>query len=123
MQTYHWTSAFIGIAVAAIILWLVKRDHLHTRYAMWWVPLAIVIGVLGVFPTIADDLAKTLGIHYPPVLALIIGLLLAMIKILVMDIERSRNETKLQRLAQRVGILEGEMSKLKREREQDGENP
>ncbi len=116
MQTYHWTSAFIGIAVAAIILWLVKRDHLHTRYAMWWVPLAIVIGVVGVFPPIIDGFAKVLGVHYPPVLVLILGLLLALIKILVMDIERSRNEIKLQRLAQRLGIVEGEMERLKRER-------
>jgi hypothetical protein len=114
MQTYQWTSAFLGLAIAGIILWLVRRDHLHTRYALWWIPIAVAIGLLGVFPTLIDGVAQALGIAYGPILPLIIGIGLLVIKILMMDMERSRNEVKLQRLIQRMAILEGELAQLRR---------
>ncbi len=113
MYTYQWTSAFLGIAIAGIILWLVRRDHLHTRYALWWIPIGIAIGFVGVFPRSIDLVAQALGIAYGPVLPLIVGIGLLVIKILMMDMERSRNEVKLQRLAQRLAILEGELSRLR----------
>jgi len=113
MQTYQWTSAFLGLGIAGIILWLVRRDHLHTRYALWWIPIALAIGFLGVFPRTIDAVALALGIAYGPVLPLILGLGLLVIKILMMDMERSRNEVKLQRLIQRVAILEGELNQLR----------
>ena len=107
MTSYNLASAAIGLSVAGIILFLVRRDHLHTRYALWWIPIAIGIGLLGVFPRISDAVAPLLGITYPPILPLILGFVLIVIKLLLMDIERSRNEVKLHRLIQRVAMLEG----------------
>jgi len=107
MLSYQWTSAFLGPLFGIVIIYLIRRNHLHSRYALWWLPLAIVIGLLGVFPDIVDKVAPFLGISYPPVLVLVVGLGVLLIKILVMDIERSRNEVKLQRLIQRVAMLEG----------------
>ena len=106
MSHINWTSATIGLLAAGLIFYLVRRDHLHTRYALWWVPVAIVIATLGVFPQLVDWIGRTLGISYPPVIALLLGLVAMVVKILVMDIERSRNEVKLTRLVQRVAILE-----------------
>jgi hypothetical protein len=97
------------VATAAVILYLVRRDHLHARYAMWWIPAAFGVALLGIFPQIVDWIGPKLGIHYPPVLPLILALVLVMVKILLMDIERSRNEVKLYRLIQRVAMLEAEI--------------
>lgn len=102
-------SAAIGVIAAAVILYLVRRDHLHARYAMWWIPAAFAIALLGIFPQVVDWVGPMLGIHYPPVLPLILALVLVMVKILLMDIERSRNEVKLYRLVQRVAMLEAEI--------------
>jgi hypothetical protein len=109
MVTGNWLSAVIGVATAAVILYLVRRDHLHARYAMWWIPTAFGVALLGIFPQIVDWIGPKLGIHYPPVLPLILALVLVMVKILLMDIERSRNEVKLYRLIQRVAMLEAEI--------------
>ena len=109
MTSYNLASAAIGLSVAAIILFLVRRDHLHTRYALWWIPIAIGIGLLGVFPRISDIIAPLFGIGYPPILPVLLGFVLLVIKILLMDIERSRNEVKLHRLIQRVAMLEGRL--------------
>jgi len=106
MSHINWISATIGLLSAGLIFYLVRRDHLHTRYALWWVPVAMVMAILGVFPQLVDWIGRTLGISYPPVIPLLLGLVAMVVKILVMDIERSRNEVKLTRLVQRVAILE-----------------
>lgn len=112
----NWASASAGILVAALILFLVRRDHLHTRYALWWIVIALLIGLLGLFPKLNDILGASLGISYPPIIPLMLGLLALVIKVLFMDIERSRNEVKLNRLVQRLALLEQRMdNQLKKE--------
>ncbi|HID46428.1 MAG TPA: DUF2304 domain-containing protein [Chromatiaceae bacterium] len=106
MSHTNWISATIGLLTAGLIFYLVRRDHLHTRYALWWVPVALVMAVLGVFPQIVDWIGRMMSISYPPVIPLLLGLVAMVVKILVMDIERSRNEVKLARLVQRVAMLE-----------------
>lgn len=106
-MTYQMTSMLIGVALATAILWLVRRDHLHGPYAFWWIGMAIAVVVLGLFPGIFDYLARYLGISYPPILAVVLGFALLLVKILTMDLERSRQERRIRRLAQRLAILEG----------------
>jgi hypothetical protein len=106
MITYQITSMAIGIAIAVVILFLVRRDHLHGPYAIWWIGAAATVGVLGFFPSLFDYLAVYLGVRYPPILAIVLGLGLLLVKILTMDLERSRQERLIRRLAQRLAMLE-----------------
>ena len=106
MITYQITSMAIGVGLAAVILLLVRRDHLHGPYAIWWIGAAATVGVLGFFPRLFDYLAGYLGVQYPPILALVLGFGLLLLKILTMDLERSRQERLIRRLAQRLAMLE-----------------
>ena len=106
MITYQITSMVIGISLAVIILFLVRRDHLHGPYAVWWIGAAATVGALGFFPRLFDYLAGYLGVRYPPILAIVLGLGLLLLKILTMDLERSRQERLIRRLAQRLAMLE-----------------
>ncbi len=108
-------TGIIGIATAATIVILIRRDHLHARYGLWWMAAAIAFALLGLFPAVFDRFANSLGIAYPPVLALTIGLVALVIKVLVMDLERSRNAIRLNRLVQRIALLESELRELKGE--------
>lgn len=105
-------TGIIGIATAITIVVLIRRDHLHVRYGLWWMAAAAVFALLGLFPAIVDRVAHALGIAYPPVLALTLGLVALLLKILVMDIERSRNAIKMQRLVQRLALLEADLRKM-----------
>ena len=40
MITYQLTSMAIGLGLALVILFLVRRDHLHGPYALWWIGAA-----------------------------------------------------------------------------------
>ena len=102
-------TGIIGIATAVSIVVLIRKDHLHVRYGMWWMAAAIGFALLGIFPAFFDTIAKYLGIFYPPILALTIGAVILVIKILVMDIERSRNAIRLRRLTQRIALLESDL--------------
>ena len=102
----------IGIVIAVLIIGLIRKDRLHVHHGLGWMLVAIIFALLGVFPGIIDKLAQSLGIGYPPILAMTLGIAALTIKVLMMDIERSRLEMRNQRLIQRVAMLEADLKKL-----------
>lgn len=115
---YQWTTAIIGIVIAFIILLLIRRDILHVKRSLWWIGIAALIVVMGFFPITIDKFGILLGVNYPPVLILTLGIGFILIKILSMDLERSRQERMLRRLTQRIAILEGMLSEVNGKKEE-----
>jgi hypothetical protein len=111
LEKYQITSTVIGFGLAFAIFLLVRRDRLHGRFAIWWLGVALACAVLGAFPQLTDIVAAKLGISYPPILVVIIGIGYILLRIITMDMDRSRNEIKITRLAQKLAILEGELYK------------
>ena len=109
---YQWTTAIIGIVIAFVILLLIRRDILHVKRSLWWIGIATLIMVMGFFPITIDKFGILLGVNYPPVLILTLGICFILIKILSMDLERSRQERMLRRLTQRMAILEGMLNEV-----------
>lgn len=105
---YQLISAVIGLVIGVVILLLIRKNHLHSGYAIWWIFAAAAIIVSGSFPTLIDKIGYALGVSYPPVLLVILGVCIILVKILTMDIERTRQEKKLRRLVQRLALLEAE---------------
>lgn len=99
-------SGSIGLFVAVSILVLMRKDKLHASHGLSWLFVAVAFACLGFAPGLVDALAQWLGIEYPPILALTIGMALLVLKLLLMDIDRSRIEMRNQRLTQRIAMLE-----------------
>ncbi|EDN67155.1 conserved hypothetical protein, membrane [Beggiatoa sp. PS] len=110
-MSHELTSAILGILLAGTILWLIRRDHLHSRHALWWLLVALLVMLLGIFPTTIDWLAIHLGVNYPPTLLFVLGMGMILIKVMTIDLHQSNLERKIRRLAQRLAILEGEKMK------------
>ena len=104
----------IGLVVAATIIVMMRRDTLHAQHGLGWIIVALCFALLGFSPEIIDNIAKQFGVAYPPVLALILAIAVLVIKILLMDIERSRIEVRSQRLIQRMAMLEADVKKLQK---------
>lgn len=102
----------IGLIAAFTIVMLIRRDHLHARFGLWWLAVALAFVVLGIYPRGIDRLAAALGIANGPDLALTLAVTALVVKILVMDIARSRNEARIERLVQRTAMLEAELHRL-----------
>ena len=108
-MTAALTAGLIGVLLAGAILYLVRRDHLHGTHALWWFAVAGAILVLGIFPPVIDWLGRLTGISYPPVLPIIIGIGMILIRLLKIDVDRSRSERQMRRLTQKLAILEEEL--------------
>ncbi len=102
-------TAILGLILATTIIVLIRRDHLHTRHALWWLMLAMGIVILGFFPSIIDKIGFWLNIKYPPTLLFILGLSMLLLKVLSLDIRQSSQEQQLRRLIQKIAILETEL--------------
>jgi len=108
-------SSVIGVILAVIIYWLVRRDHLAPRQALRWILVATIVLVLGTFPFIIDWIGYAVGISYPPIIPVIVGLGAALIKILLMDIQQTKANVTQDRIVQKLAILEAEIDSFKSE--------
>jgi hypothetical protein len=119
MIDYRWTTTVIALVLGACLLWLVRRHHLHGPYAVWWVAVAIGVALLGLFPSVVDALARLLGVGYSPILVVVLGMGAILIKMLTMDMERTRQERQLRQLTQRLALLEAAVEAVARDDDED----
>ncbi len=103
-----------GLGVALIIMIFVRNDRLHVANGLVWLAVAAAFAGLGFAPSIVDQLAKYLGVSYPPTLAFTIGFAFIVLKLLAEDIQNSRLRVRQQRIIQRLALLESEIRRLKR---------
>ena len=106
MIAYQVTAALIGLSIGSCIFWLVRKNHLHGPYAIWWIGVAVGVILLGVFPVIVNPIAMLLGVGYPPILVMLLALAALLVKVLTLDLERTRQEIALRRMSQRLAMLE-----------------
>lgn len=109
MISYNLTTAIFGISVVLCILYLIRKNSIYVRYTFWWMAVCCGILLLSIFPQFSDTIVHFLGIGYPPAFIFFIAILMLFVKILSMDIDRSKQEVRIRRLVQRLAILEGEL--------------
>ncbi|MEZ5438608.1 MAG: DUF2304 domain-containing protein [Lysobacteraceae bacterium] len=109
------TAALLGVGTALVILYLVRRDQMHGRYAFWWLSVATVALVFGLMPSLVDRLGHWFGVKYPPTLVVMLVLAALLVKLLVSDLDVTRRERRIRRLLQKTAILEAELRELRTE--------
>ncbi|HMB31021.1 MAG TPA: DUF2304 domain-containing protein [Desulfohalobiaceae bacterium] len=112
LPVYNYFTAFLGFCTASVIVCLVRKDALSANYTLWWISIALGLIVLGLFPSIIDYFGRFLGIHYPPILLIIISWCLILLKLLFMDIDRSKQDRQIRILMQRLALYEQSQSNL-----------
>lgn len=116
--SYHFTSFVLGFIIAGVIIFLIRKDLLHTRHASWWLLVASGSILFGAFPQLINHIAGVFGVNYPPVLFIVVGIALILIKMLTMDIDRSEQERRLRILTQRLALYEGERPGVSEKKEE-----
>jgi hypothetical protein len=106
MTTLETTTALLGFGLAAAIMWLLRRDHLHLSHGLFWLCIAVAAAALGIWPGIVDRVAWLTGINYPPTLLLVTSVIVLLVKTLHTDILNTRIERQVKRLNQRLALYE-----------------
>lgn len=112
MIVYQWTSAGLAGIIVFGIFFLIRSYNVHFRYTIWWLVVSLAVFVFGFFPHNWDRIAYFFGVHYPPILIILFGMGMILLKMLTMDIERTRNQMKIRELTQRLGVSEALIEKL-----------
>jgi hypothetical protein len=106
MPNLQITTSLLGIALAVLILHLMRRDHLYVLHGLFWFVIAAAAALLGLWPGLIDRIAGLIGISYPPAALLLGAVLVLLIKSLYTDITNTRLERQLRRLNQRVALMD-----------------
>lgn len=113
MTNAHIIAALIGVALSFSIIYLVRQDHISPSVAARWFLVSLVVLVVGLAPEIVDNIGFQLGIGYPPIIPVLLAIAVALLKILLMDIDKQKQQTKIDRMAQKIAILETKIEKTK----------
>ena len=105
LASLETTTTLLGVGLAVVILYLVRRDHLYLLHGLFWVVVAVFAAVLGAWPGLIDKLAVLVGISYPPALLLLLASIVLLVKSLHADMVNTRIERQLRRLNQELAIL------------------
>jgi hypothetical protein len=105
-------SSILATILAIIIYWLVRRDHLAPNQALRWILVAIVILVLGFFPSLVDQFGAMIGISYPPIIPIIVAIGAAIVKVMFMDIQLNKAKVTQERMIQKIAMLEADLNML-----------
>ncbi|GKS90052.1 DUF2304 domain-containing protein [Acidovorax sp. SUPP2539] len=123
MASLQATTALMGIGLAVLILYLIRRDHLYLMHGLFWVVVAGAAALLGAWPGLIDRLAKLLGISYPPALLLLLASMVLLVKSLHTDMVNTRIERDVRRLNQRLALLQADNESLRARVMGDGTQP
>ena len=119
MSSPQIIGAAIGLFIGGIIFWLIRRDHMVSKDGIRWLFLAGFIMVYGAFPKLNDLLGEVLGISYPPIIPVLLGLGAILIKLLINDTERVKTRVDIERMIQRMAMLEAELEQMKAKVDKD----
>ncbi len=113
MASLQMTTALLGIGLAVLILYLIRRDHLYLMHGLFWVLVAGAAAMLGAWPGLIDRLARWTGFSYPPALLLLLASIVLLVKALHADMVNTRIERDVRRLNQRLALLEADVEGLR----------
>ena len=119
MAPMQVTTAFLGISLAVLILYLIRRDHLYLMHGLFWALVAAATAVLGAWPGLIDWLAAWTGFRYPPALLLLLACMVLLVKALHADMVNTRIERDVRRLNQRLALFEADLETLRQTGEMD----
>jgi hypothetical protein len=123
MTLFNEVSAAIAVVAAGAIVWLIRRQRIGVYQTALWLGAVFCLVLFGVFPSILDWLGGLLGVHYPPILLIVVSLCILLVKLLTMDIQLTRQETRIRLLTQKMAAYEAQLTDLRKERDEaDGDD-
>jgi hypothetical protein len=111
--------AIVGTAgLLLFVLELVRRKAFLERYALLWLLSALVMLGLSIWRGALEEIAKVVGIAYPPNALFLIAFGFVLVLLLHFSLAVSRLSDQTKVLAQRLGLVEQRLGESERRRQQ-----
>jgi hypothetical protein len=94
-----------SIGVMLVVFELIRRRKLREEYSFLWFAASLGLIVLSVWRELLHELARLVGVDYPPSVLLLGGIVLGFCIALHFSISLSRLADQNKRLAQEVALL------------------
>lgn len=111
MKEIHLLVALLGFALALVIVLLIRRDHLYIRDGLFWITIAGVSLLFGIWPGLIDHIGALAGVSYPPALLFLIAIVVLVLRSLLTDLALTQVRRDLRRLNQRLALLQEERNR------------
>jgi hypothetical protein len=106
----------VAILFSLSLLWvtvhLIRKHKLREEYALLWLAASVSIFLFSVFGGLINQIATFFSVSYSPTLALVAGLLFALILLLSQSVVISKQADSNRDLVQSVALLEFRLRKL-----------
>jgi hypothetical protein len=102
-------------AMFLVVLELVRRRRLMERYALLWLFAAAVLLVLSIFRSLLQAIADAVGVAYAPSALFVIAFGFVLLLLLHFSLVISRLADQSKVLAQRLGIVQEQLDRLRDE--------
>lgn len=106
----HVLIAVVTLGALAYILRLVRQRRLRSKYALLWLTVGLVLGVLAVFPDLLKLASDRVGVYDPPNLFLVVACTFLFLVVVQFSWELSRMEERTRVLAEEIALLRAERS-------------
>lgn len=93
-------------------VYLIRKRKLREEYALIWLAASVIIFLFSVFGGLVDRLAAFFSVTYSPTLALVAGLLFAVVLLLSQSVVLSQQADNNRDLAQTIALLEYRLREL-----------
>ena len=119
-DTLQAIAIAISTALLAVVLEMVRRRRITEEYSLVWIVCAGALLVLSVWRDILHVAARTLGVHYPPAVLLLVLILFVFVISLHFSVVLSRQRRQIERLVEDVALLDAELREFRELRESVG---
>ena len=112
-DTLQAIAIAISTALLAAVLEMVRRRRITEEYSLVWIVCAGALLVLSVWRDILHVAARSLGVHYPPAVLLLVLILFVFVISLHFSVVLSRQRRQIERLVEDVALLDAELRELR----------
>lgn len=105
--------AFVLLIAIGLILMLVRRRNLRSKYGLLWVAVGVALVPLAVFPGFVDWAARKVGVYYQPTVIMLSAIGLLILLAMHYSWELSRLEERSRTLAEEVALLRAEGDEMR----------
>lgn len=108
----NWFFLAVALIVTIIVLTQTLSKKLPEKESFLWMFGCLVIIVLSIFPKSMDNIAKFVGVDYPPSMFFLIAILFLALLIFRLYTQMEDNKRKCDILARKVALLEKQMEEI-----------